>query len=510
MNFEFLRTHPVDISRYLPKFLAKDKTFANMLNTFSWEHEKQRLFLQELGKQFFVPTATWGIRDWERIVDVTPDAGDTYEQRRNRVLLKLNGRQTSTLDFMSHLISRYIDEDGGYIEEHNEKNTFSVILEGNIKDKKGLDEALDTYKPAHLGYDYRFYITDRDLQDEPISDGDGLLTKGGLLYLSACSWFRDVVPYGRALDYPKYDGTYRAGDMYHVGGAKADGSLQVGSMLPGALRVQEGIDWQFIYDGPAFADGTFRADGSLIANGERPWMLQYNDFMDELSILIITMRRPDGTTELEDDVAFYPTAGEGIRACGGARAGKTQSPVDNCGRLEVTRSHRADGVLQVGAGMNVADGSIVADGSFQADGGGIHPRIDILRDDLCGGMSIRRPKKHPPLALRYPELFDTVEQPAESDDTVALLDGFDDTPCLDGKALRVGGFKADGSARVGTGNLLPLDTGGTLTIIHVLTANGMRKADGGLSYKADGSLRVGGIQLKGGNQVGSRRHDETL
>ena len=52
--------------------------------------------------------------------------------------------------------------------------------------------------------------------------------------------------------------------MYHVGSGRADGALQVGSMLPGALRVQEGIDWQFIYDGPAFADGTFRADGSLV------------------------------------------------------------------------------------------------------------------------------------------------------------------------------------------------------------------------------------------------------
>lgn len=59
--------------------------------------------------------------------------------------------------------------------------------------------------------------------------------------------------------------------------------------------------------------------------------------------------------------------------------------------------------------------------------------------------------------------------------------------------------------------LSPVDTGGTLTIIHVLTANGTRKADGGLSYKADGSYKVGGIQLKGGNQIGiTSRHDEIL
>lgn len=504
----WLRDEKVDISKYLPEFVRGDPVLGQTLAIESKEHERQRLEIRDLLAQAFIDTATWGLGDWERILDLKPDAGDSYEQRRNRVLLKLNGRQTSTLDFMGHLISRYIDGDGGHIEEHNEKNTFSIILEGNIEDKKGLDEALDTYKPAHLGYDYRFYITDRDLHDEPIGD---LTLKGDEFVASVRSWFRDVVPYGNALNYPKYDGTYRASDMYHVGSGRADGALQVGSMLPGALRVQEGIDWQFIYDGPAFADGTFRADGSLVANGERPWRLQYNDFMDELSILIITMRRPDGTTELEDDVVFYPAVGDGIRACGGARAGKTQSPVDNCGRLEVTRSHRANGAVRVGAEMNVADGSIIADGSFQADGGGIHPRIDVLRDDLCGSLSIRRPKKHPPLALRYPEFFDTVKQPEEDDGTVAMLDGFDDSPCIDDKALRIGGFRADGSARIGAGNILPLDTGGTLTIIHVLTANGTRKADGGLSYKADGSYKVGGIQLKGGNQIGiTSRHDEIL
>ena len=155
MNFEFLRTHPVDISRYLPKFLAKDKTFADLLNTFSWEHEKQRLFLQELGKQFFVPTATWGIRDWERIVDVVPDAGDTYEQRRNRILLKLQGRQTSTVAFLTNLIKRYCTEKSKVtVIEDNEHYMFHAeITDGTVSYADNLLDALNTYKPAHLGFD---------------------------------------------------------------------------------------------------------------------------------------------------------------------------------------------------------------------------------------------------------------------------------------------------------------------------------------------------------------------
>lgn len=332
--------------------------------------------------------------------------------------------------------------------------------------------------------------------------------------LKVNAWFRDVVPYGRALDYPRYDGTHRVTDLYRFDGHPADGTLRCGEMLPGTLQFQEGIEWQFVYDGSASFDGTFQADGTTIANGERPWILQYNDFMDELSILIITMRKPDGTTELEDDVAFLPRADEGIRACGGARFGMTQSPVDNCGRLSVTRSHRFDGKVRANDDMNLADGSMLADGAFAFDGGGIHPRIDTYSDDLCGTLSLRTPKKHPPIALRYPELFEDIGAPTENDSVDAVLDDFEDSPGIDDKPFAFSGtFLADGSVHTGTGNILPVDTGGTLTIIHVLTADGTHLFDGGLSLgnKADGSLQLSGIQLKGGNQFGiTRRHDEAL
>lgn len=152
MNFQMLRTNPVDLSKYLPPFLTKDEVFKDTLDACTTEHEKQRLFLKELGKQFFVETATWGLADWERIVGVVPNPTDTYDQRRNRVLLYLMGTQTSTKVFMATLANRYIDGGGTSIIECNEQYMFELVTTGEITDFDGLCEAIETYKPAHLGF----------------------------------------------------------------------------------------------------------------------------------------------------------------------------------------------------------------------------------------------------------------------------------------------------------------------------------------------------------------------
>lgn len=162
----YLRNQPPNLARYLPQFLQEDEHFKATLAACSTEHEKYRLLLDEITNQFYVETATWGLSDWERIVDIAPKPSDTYDERRRRVLLKLQSHQTSTLAFMEQLISRYLDAGRGYIEEHPERYAFRVMLEGCLIDKPGLIEALETYKPAHLGYDFRFLLIGDTLRED--------------------------------------------------------------------------------------------------------------------------------------------------------------------------------------------------------------------------------------------------------------------------------------------------------------------------------------------------------
>ena len=151
----YLRNQPPNLARYLPQFLQEDEHFKATLAACSTEHEKYRLLIDEITNQFYVETATWGLSDWERILDLKPDAGDNYEQRRNRILLKLQGRQTSTVAFITNLIKRYCTKKSKVtVIEDNEHYMFRTeIANGTVSYADNLLDALNTYKPAHLGFD---------------------------------------------------------------------------------------------------------------------------------------------------------------------------------------------------------------------------------------------------------------------------------------------------------------------------------------------------------------------
>lgn len=149
MTFELLRTTPVDVLRYLPDFLAKDIVFKLLQDTLSQEHEKLRLEIIDITKQFFISSATWGLEDWERIYNLAHGSDDTYDYRRNKILEKIRGARTSTVDAMDNIVQTY---GSGYVEEHNERNYFNIYTA--CKDTamlKEMKKQVLIYRPAHLG-----------------------------------------------------------------------------------------------------------------------------------------------------------------------------------------------------------------------------------------------------------------------------------------------------------------------------------------------------------------------
>lgn len=153
MNFQFLREEPVHLARYLPKFLMRDAELRDALENSSTEHELLRLMQQDIARQFFVKTATWGLSAWERVLALTPPGTADFDERRRSILLKIQSRQTSTITFMARLAS-YFFPDGTKveIEERNEQYAFRVICDAISCDYPGLIEAIEEYKPAHLSF----------------------------------------------------------------------------------------------------------------------------------------------------------------------------------------------------------------------------------------------------------------------------------------------------------------------------------------------------------------------
>lgn len=153
LSMNWMRQNPVDILKYLPGFLRSDSNFSAGANSCSMEHERIRLQLQDIFQQLFIESATWGLSYWENTLELTPNKGDTYMQRRKRILLKLQSNQTSTVEFMTALAKRYFASNAVFeVEEDNKNYAFRIIADAVSYDIDGLIEAINIYKPAHLAF----------------------------------------------------------------------------------------------------------------------------------------------------------------------------------------------------------------------------------------------------------------------------------------------------------------------------------------------------------------------
>lgn len=150
-----LRQTPVKTLKHLPKFLPKDNDFKNTALICDDEHEKLRLAILDVRDQFFVETATWGLTDWERVLDISVKDGATIKDRRTQILLKLQGANVVSKAFIVKLINNFLNDASGTIVEHNKEYYFDVCFNnGSLFDWEGLQEAIEIYKPAHLGVKY--------------------------------------------------------------------------------------------------------------------------------------------------------------------------------------------------------------------------------------------------------------------------------------------------------------------------------------------------------------------
>ena len=163
---EFIRQEAPNIAAYLPKFLCHDREMAEVLSVESLEHDRQRALLIEMFRQLFVHSATWGLDQWEEVLGLAHDGGASDETRRNNILLKLHGKQVSTVEFMRRLVTVYFQEGTNIrIKEQNTQNAFQIVSSGVCVDFSGMVDAIETYKPAHLTYNLYF---EKDSTDTPI------------------------------------------------------------------------------------------------------------------------------------------------------------------------------------------------------------------------------------------------------------------------------------------------------------------------------------------------------
>lgn len=149
---DFIRWKEVDILAYLPLFITKDLEFKAISDADSREHERIRLLLMELLKQDNIQTATYALDKWEEFVGLK-HKNNSFRDRRNRVIAKLNTTNSSTKEYLETIANKFISDKSAEIIPYNEKYMMDLSYTKDMCDKiDDLHNAIEEFKPAHIGY----------------------------------------------------------------------------------------------------------------------------------------------------------------------------------------------------------------------------------------------------------------------------------------------------------------------------------------------------------------------
>lgn len=114
--------------------------------------------LDEILKQFYVETATeWGIELWEKELGIVARYGASLDERRRKVLAKLQGHDTATVAFIKAIAENFYSP--VEIVQNVSAYSFTVRLidPQAFIDLQDMKEAVEEVKPAHLAAVYQFW-----------------------------------------------------------------------------------------------------------------------------------------------------------------------------------------------------------------------------------------------------------------------------------------------------------------------------------------------------------------
>ncbi|MEW9096403.1 MAG: YmfQ family protein [Clostridiaceae bacterium] len=165
-----------DLLTYLPPILREIKEFKIIDDVVGYELGLLNWNIQDLLKQCFIDTATWGLTLWEKEYGINIDISKSYEERREIIKAKKRGHGTVTKKLIKETAEAF---SGGEVEiiEHPESYSFTVQfigVRGIPKNLAGFKDILDDIKPAHLSYDFKYTYTVWDhLSEKKLTWNDG-------------------------------------------------------------------------------------------------------------------------------------------------------------------------------------------------------------------------------------------------------------------------------------------------------------------------------------------------
>lgn len=150
-----------DLLEYLPSFYHNSDIIKSFMESNSIEVDILKAYMNDLIKNLYVKTATWGLDLFEEELGLVTDKSISYEERRERILAKKRGNGTTTKAMIKNTAEAF---SGGEVEVIENFNDYSFIVKfvgvkGIPKNLALFKKMIEEIKPAHLNYELAFTYT---------------------------------------------------------------------------------------------------------------------------------------------------------------------------------------------------------------------------------------------------------------------------------------------------------------------------------------------------------------
>lgn len=144
------------LNKSVPPFVARMREMAELFIAEQPELDRMERELSELLKQFYIKTATYSLDQWEDEFGIERNSSLTLQQRRARVLAKLNSNPPATVKMLENLVYQILSANAVTIVEHPAEYCFDVYVNRDylIDTFAIADEAVRLARPAHLAYKF--------------------------------------------------------------------------------------------------------------------------------------------------------------------------------------------------------------------------------------------------------------------------------------------------------------------------------------------------------------------
>lgn len=165
---------------YVPSYYDELLESSELLSAEDAEFERLNASIDDLLLQFNVSTATWGLREWERICGVATDVSKPLGERRSVIIAKLRGAGVVTVPHIENVSESFLGGDIEVIERYSEytiaiKFVSDYGVPSNIDD---LTKILREIIPAHLAIEYAFKFVTYDALKDAYATYDDVVASG--------------------------------------------------------------------------------------------------------------------------------------------------------------------------------------------------------------------------------------------------------------------------------------------------------------------------------------------